>query len=133
EVERHRAHPGVERADLAEHAGDGRVARRDLQDDVDVLATHFTRAPGGRSRSGVTTASRSPADPASTMPWDSIPMSLAASRLATSTNFLPTSSPGGECSAVPAATVRWGSPSDSVSLERFFDLGTVSDAVECTR
>src|SRR5437762_4937142 len=32
------------------------------------------------SRSGVTTASRSPADPASTMPWDSIQIGRASCR-----------------------------------------------------
>ena len=55
---------------------------------------HVIFVPGGRSRSSVSTASFPSVDAASTIPLDSIPMSFAGSRFATTTTFLPTSSAG---------------------------------------
>src|SRR6185503_5974042 len=95
QVEGARPHGAVEAQDLAEHAPDGRVALGDLHDRVDVLVVrHVTFAPGGRSRSSERTDSFPPIDAASTMPFDSMPISFAASRLATMTTFLPTRSAG---------------------------------------
>src|SRR5439155_97244 len=55
---------------------------------------HARVAPGGRSRSTVSTASFPSVEAASTIPLDSIPMSFTGSRFATTTTFLPTSSAG---------------------------------------
>src|SRR6185503_20841699 len=88
--------PG-ERTDLAQHARDRRITLGHADDRLDVrLAGHFTRAPGGRSRSRTSTASApsSSVEPASTIPCDWIPISLAGSRFATTTTFLPTRSAG---------------------------------------
>src|SRR5256885_15703634 len=101
EVERARADRAVEPADLAQHPRDGRVALRHLEHRVHELVLaelgarrHVIVAPGGRSRSTVSTASFPSMEAASTIPLDSIPMSFTGSRFATTTTFLPTSSAG---------------------------------------
>src|SRR5439155_20951684 len=126
EVERARADRAVEAADLAQHTRDGRVALGDRQDRVDELVLteprqrrHVIFVPGGRSRSSVSTASFPSVEPARTMPLDSIPISCAGSRFATTTTFLPTRSAGAQCSAIPATRVRCSLPSDPVSLSSF--------------
>ena len=101
EVERARADRAVEAADLAQHTRDRRVAPRNLEHRVHELVLaelgarrHVIVAPGGRSRSTVSTASFPSMEAASTIPLDSIPMSFTGSRFATTTTFLPTSSAG---------------------------------------
>src|SRR5262249_29643294 len=98
EVEGAASHAALERADLAQHAGDGGIAAGDLQDGPHVVVGHrrhhFTFEPGGRSRSGITTPRPCPPSPASTMPCDSMPISFAGCRFATTTTFLPTRSAG---------------------------------------
>src|SRR5262249_46209623 len=83
EVERPVAHRAVECTNLTEHPGDRVVAlrggndRRDVRFLIGRQTAHRTFAPGGRSRSTVSTASLPSTEPARTMPFDSIPMSLA--------------------------------------------------------
>ena len=104
QIEGARSDGAVEAQDLPQHAADGGVAGRDLHHGVHVLVraqrraeravAHVTFAPGGKSRSSVRTESLPPAEAASTIPFDSTPISFAASRFATMTTFLPTISAG---------------------------------------
>ena len=58
---------------------------------IDKHAGQLTRAPAGRSLSGVKSPSCPSADAANSMPWDSTPRIVAGSRFATTTILLPTS------------------------------------------
>jgi hypothetical protein len=60
----------------------------------DPAGGYRTFAPDGRSRSSARRASVSPAEPASTMPFEVTPISVAGSRFATTTTFRPTSASG---------------------------------------
>src|SRR5207245_7742129 len=97
---RPRPHRAYQAQDLAEDAPDRSLTPRHLDHRVHVFvgghrrASHVTFTPGGRSRSSERTASLPPEDAARTIPFDSTPISFAASRFATMTTFLPTISAG---------------------------------------
>jgi hypothetical protein len=91
----------IEGADLTEHLGDRLVPLRDLEDEIDVErdlpgrhVNYRTFDPGGSSRSSVSRARLPAPEPASTIPFDSIPIMVVGWRLATTTTFRPTRSAG---------------------------------------
>ena len=65
---------------------------------------------------------------ASTMPFDSMPISFAGFRLNTMTMVRPTSASGSYASAMPATSVRCSVPTSIVSLISFREFGTFSAA-----
>ena len=93
------------------------------------ISRHLTFVPAGTFGSTLNSDGSPSIDAASTIPFDSIPISLAGSRFATMTIFRPTTSPGVYFVAMPATIVRSSSPVKIVILISFFDFGTRSGMV----
>src|SRR5437867_4178858 len=95
---------------------------------------YFTFVPAGTDGSTLRSDGSPPIEAASTIPFDSMPISFAGCRFATITTFLPTNSSGVYLVAMPATSVRSFSPSNPVILISFFDFSTFSAArISATR
>ena len=94
---------------------------------LDVFGNSATTVYDGVSN--VTTVGLPPSGlAASTMPFDSIPISFAGFRLNTTTTVLPTSDSGSYASAMPATSVRCSDPTSTWSFSNRLDFGTRSAA-----
>src|SRR6185503_16268551 len=87
---------------------------------------HLTFVPGSTSSRKVANPRTSLSPAASTMPCDSMPMSLAGFRLATMTIVLPISESGSYRLPIPATIWRCSVPSETWSFNSFSDFGTRS-------
>src|SRR4029450_8382915 len=87
-------------------------------------AAHRTLEPGGGGSANETSSGLAPSGPpASTMPFDSIPIILRGARLATITIVRPTIASGSQASARPARIVRGAaSPASTVSFSSLVDF-----------
>src|SRR6266513_46179 len=107
----------------AQDGGRWRVRTRGEEQQPGGGAPHFTFVPAGTLGSTLSSDGSPSIDAASTMPFDSIPISFAGCRLATMTTLRPTSSSGVYFVAMPATMVRSPSPVKIVILISFFDFG----------
>ena len=90
----------------------------------------YSGAPGAESPDRSRRATGLPPSglAASTMPFDSMPISFAGFRLKTITIVRPTSASGSYASAMPATSVRCSVPTSTISLTSFREFGTFSAA-----
>src|SRR5688572_28591806 len=100
--------------------------RQEARTDEKTESYHLTLVPGSTSSRIVASPRTSLSPAASTIPCDSMPMSLAGFRLATTMMVLPTSDAGSYFFPMPATICRCSLPRETWSLSSFSDLGTRS-------